>query len=253
MKTSNKGIMSLIIHEGVVPGPYLDSVGVVTYGIGHTHFAGAPDPRTLPRGMPKDLNKELRNVFDVFKKDLEKYEREVLRAVKVPLEQHEFDALVSFHYNTGAIAKAALTRHLNKGDRAAAASAFMGWSKPSEIIPRRKAEQALFSRGEYAKGKANIWQVGDDLRVIWKPIKALSAGEVLSLMKPRSLPESRTIQGTGAAGVGTMGAMASEAAQEVFPLLPYVDSLKYVFVALTLLGIGYAMYARVDDWNRGRK
>ena len=58
---------------------------------------------------------------------LERYEAAVLRAVKVPLEPHEFDALVSFHYNTGGIAKAALTRHLNAGDRAAAATAFMAW------------------------------------------------------------------------------------------------------------------------------
>lgn len=252
MKTSDKGVMSLIIKEGIVPGPYLDSVGVVTYGIGHTHFAGSPDPRELPRGMPKDLDKELRKVFDVFKKDLVKYEQEVLSAVKVPLEQHEFDALVSFHYNTGAIARAALTRHLNNNDKKAAAEAFMGWSKPLKIVPRRKAEQRLFTTGEYTQGKATVWQVDSDLRVIWKPIRTLLPSEVLALLKSRKLAESRTIQGTGTAGVGTLGTVASEAAQEVFPLVPYVDSLKYVFVVLTLIGIAYAMYARIDDWNRGR-
>ena len=36
----------------------------------------------------------------------------------VPLAPHEFDALVSFHYNTGAIARAALTGAFNAGDRA---------------------------------------------------------------------------------------------------------------------------------------
>ena len=252
MKTSNEGIVSLVIHEGIVPGPYLDSVGVVTYGVGHTHMAGPPDPRQMPRGMPKDLDKELRRVFEVFKQDLVKYEQEVLQAVKVPLEQHEFDALVSFHYNTGGIARAALTRHLNNGDREAAAKAFMSWSRPPEIIPRRRAEQALFSKGEYAKGRATVWGVDNNLKVIWKPVKTLSAEEILSLMQPRSLSQSRTIQGTGAAGVGTIGTVATETAQEIFPLLPYADSLKYVFVALTLIGIGYAMYARIDDWNRGR-
>ena len=30
MKTSDKGIAFLVAHEGVVPGPYLDSVGVWT-------------------------------------------------------------------------------------------------------------------------------------------------------------------------------------------------------------------------------
>ena len=56
----------------------------------------------------------------LFRADLARYEAGVLRAVTVPLAPHEFDALVSFHYNTGAIARAALTRALNAGDRAAA-------------------------------------------------------------------------------------------------------------------------------------
>jgi len=253
MKTSDKGVMSLIIHEGVVPGPYLDSVGVVTYGIGHTHFAGSPDPRDLPRGMPQDLDKTLKEIFQVFRKDLAKYEAEVLQALKVKVEQHEFDALVSFHYNTGGIAKAALTRHLNSGDRKAAAEAFMGWSRPKEIIPRRKAEQALFARGEYTKGRATVWGVTDSMRVVWKPVRTLSSEEILRLMQPRRVTNSRTLQGASLAGFSQIGALATEAAEDVFPLLPYADSLKWVFVALTLVGVGFAMYARLDDWNKGRK
>lgn len=253
MRTSDKGVMSLIIHEGVVPGPYRDSVGVLTYGVGHTVSAGYPNPSDLPRGMPSDLDKELRRVFEVFRVDLVKYEDEVLRAVKVHLEQHEFDALVSFHFNTGGIARAAITRHLNAGDKEAAAEAFMGWRRPPEIIPRREQEQLLFSTGRYPSGRANVWQVDSDYRVIWRPIKTLSPQEVLALMEPRSLTDSRTIQGTGTAIISTVGAVATEVAQEVFPLVPYVDSLKYVFVVLTLIGIGYAMYARKDDWDRGRK
>jgi len=253
MKTSDKGIMALIIHEGVVPAPYFDSVGVLTYGVGHTAAAGPPNPADLPSGMPKDLNKELRKVFEVFRNDLIKYEQEVLRAVKVPLKQHEFDALVSFHFNTGGIARAALTRHLNAGNRKAAAEAFMGWSKPSEIIPRRREEQRLFATGQYPTGRATVWQVGGNKQVIWRPAKTLSAGEVLELMKPRSIVESRTIQGTATGGVGTVGVVATEAAQEISPLLPYADTLKWVFVILILVGVGFAMYARIDDWNRGRK
>ena len=253
MRSSDKGIMALIIHEGVVPGPYLDSVGVMTYGVGHTAAAGYPDPRDLPVGMPKDLNKELRRVFEVFRNDLVAYEQEVLQHVKVPLKQHEFDALVSFHFNTGGIARAALTRHLNNGDRKAAAEAFMGWSRPSEIIPRRREEQRLFATGQYPTGRATVWQVGKDRRVIWSPIKTLSQEEIMVLMKPRKIAESRTIQGTSTAGIGTVGVVATEAAQEISPLLPYADNLKWVFVVLTLVGIGFAMYARIDDWGRGRK
>ena len=66
MKTSDKGIAALMQHEGIVPGPYFDSKGVQTYGIGHTKAAGAPDPANMPAGMPEDLDTELGRVFDVF-------------------------------------------------------------------------------------------------------------------------------------------------------------------------------------------
>jgi lysozyme len=253
MRTSDRGVMALIIHEGIVPGPYRCSAGVLTYGIGHTAAAGYPNPANLPRGMPKDLGKELRRVFEVFRNDLIKFEREVLQHVKVPLKQHEFDALVSFHFNTGGIARAALTRHLNAGNRKAAAEAFMGWSRPSEIIPRRREEQKLFATGHYPTGRATVWQVDANYRVIWRPVRTLSPQEVMALIQPRSLTESRTIKGTGLAGASTVGVVATEAAQEMAPLLPYADSLKWAFVALTLVGIGFAMYARIDDWKKGRK
>ena len=121
MNITDRGLLALVRHEGIVPGPYLDVKSVWTFGIGHTAAAGAPDPAKLPRGMPADLDAGIREAFRVFRADLARFEAEVLRAVTVPLAPHEFDALVSFHCNTGGIARAALTRHLNAGDREAAA------------------------------------------------------------------------------------------------------------------------------------
>ena len=66
MKTSSKGIAALVNHEDIVPAPYKDSVGVWTYGVGHTAGAGAPDPARMPKGMPADLDKALDDVFDLF-------------------------------------------------------------------------------------------------------------------------------------------------------------------------------------------
>ena len=40
MRTSDRGLLALIRHEGVVPGPYLDVKGVWTFGIGHTAARG---------------------------------------------------------------------------------------------------------------------------------------------------------------------------------------------------------------------
>lgn len=179
MKTSDKGIAALIQHEGIVPAPYLDSKGIWTFGVGHTAAAGAPFPVAMPRGMPTDLDAALGQVFAVFASDLAKYEASVTDAIKVSLSQHEFDALVSFHYNTGAIARAALTGLLNKGDRAAAAMAFMGWSKPAEIIDRRKAEQKLFRDGIYPTGSLTVWNVAETGKVIWRPAKTVSQVEAV--------------------------------------------------------------------------
>lgn len=182
MKTSDAGIFALALHEGIVPAPYLDSKGIFTYGIGHTLGAGYPDPAKMLRGMPTNLDAALRDVFDLFRRDLPKYEAAVNRAVKVKITQAQFDALVSFHYNTGAIGRASLVKRLNAGDVAGAAAGFMAWSKPKEIIPRRKAEQALFASGTYPTGQATVWQVDKAGRVIWKPVKRLTKAQVLALL-----------------------------------------------------------------------
>ena len=182
MKTSDAGIFALALHEGIVPGPYRDSVGVWTYGIGHTLGAGYPDPSKMQRGMPTNLDAALRDVFDLFRRDVAKYEAAVNRAVKVKVTQAQFDALVSFHYNTGAIAKASLVKRLNAGDAIGAAAGFMAWKKPAEIIPRRKAEQALFASGVYPTGQATVWKVDGNGRVIWKPARRLGKDQVLALL-----------------------------------------------------------------------
>ena len=94
MHMTDRGLLALVRHEGIVPGPYLDVAGVWTFGIGHTAAAGSPDPARMVRGMPADLDAGIRESFKVFRTDLAAYEAEVLRAVKVPLAPHEFDALV---------------------------------------------------------------------------------------------------------------------------------------------------------------
>lgn len=189
MQMTDRGLLALVRHEGIVPGPYLDVKQVWTFGIGHTAAAGAPDPAKTPRGMPADLDAGIREAFRVFRSDLGRYEAAVLRAVKVPLEPHEFDALVSFHYNTGGIAKAALTRHLNAGDRAAAAAAFMGWLKPAAIRPRREVERDLFAGGRYPAGTIPVWSVDRNGQVDFsRPIRRLTEDDALALLRPAVMP-----------------------------------------------------------------
>jgi lysozyme len=176
MKTSPQGIAALIGHEDIVPGPCLDSQGIWTFGVGHTAAAGAPDPATRKRGTPADLDGAIVQALRQFAVDLGRYEADVLRAVKVPIQQHEFDAVVSFHFNTGAIARAQITKHLNAGFRLKTGAAFMGWCKPASIVDRRKAEQLLFTRGTYLAGKLIVWGINNTGRVIWTALKRIQAG-----------------------------------------------------------------------------
>lgn len=75
------------------------------------------------------------------------------------------------------------------------------------------------------------------------------------------LAQSRTLRGTGAAGAATVGAAGVEVAQEVLaeaqdavlPLVPYLDTLRWVFIAVALGGIAVAVWARIDDWKREQR
>lgn len=199
MHMTDRGLLALVRHEGIVPGPYRDVAGVWTFGIGHTVAAGPPDPVRMPRGMPGDLDAGIREAFRIFRADLATYEAAVRRAVKVPLAPHEFDGLVSFHYNTGGIARAALTKALNAGNRAATADAFMGWLRPAAIRSRREAERDLFRDGRYPTGTIPVWSVDRNGRVDFsRPVRRLTEPEALVLLGaipagPRSQPEPHPI------------------------------------------------------------
>ena len=187
MQMTDRGLVALARFEAIVPGPYMDVKQVWTFGIGHTAAAGPPDPEAMPRGMPEDLEAGIRDAFRTFRADLARYEADVLRAVTVPLAPHEFDALVSFHYNTGGIARAALTRHLNAGNRVAAANAFLNWRRPASIIPRREAERDLFRDGRYPGGLIPVWSVDRAGRVdVSRPIRRLTENEAMALLRPEA-------------------------------------------------------------------
>jgi len=184
-RMTDRGLLALGRFEGLVPAPYLDATGTWTFGIGHTAAAGLPDPAEMPRGLPKDVDAAIREAFRVFREDIRIYEAEVRRAVTVPLKPHEFDALVSFHYNTGGIARAVLTRHLNTGNPTAAANAFLYWRRPASVLPRREAERDLFRYGRYPTGPIPIWGVDAHGRVDFSgPIRRLSEEEALTLLRP---------------------------------------------------------------------
>jgi lysozyme len=147
----------------------------------------------MPKGTPPDLSGAMETALRLFRTDLARYEKQVADAIKVPVAQHEFDAAVSFHFNTGAIGKASWVKKLNAGDRKGAASGFMAWSKPPEIIDRRKAEQRLFRDGTYPDGKIPVWGASTTGRVIWTRLAGIGMDEALRIMgrpvQPRLAPK----------------------------------------------------------------
>lgn len=161
MKTSTRGLMALIAHEGIVLSRYKDSKGIWTIGVGHTKAAGGLNPEIFSGTLT------IRQVMDMLREDIAKYENGVNSAVTVQLKQHEFDALVSFHYNTGAISKASFVKALNAGKRDAAYRGIMEWKKPPEIIPRREAERNLLRDGTYPEPFATIYPATPSGAVQW--------------------------------------------------------------------------------------
>ncbi len=173
---SAKGVAEILSHEAIVTSPYRDSVGVWTIGIGHTKSAGQPDPAAIAKGVQRPVAE----MIAIFKDDLPKYEADVRAAVKVPLEQHQFDALVSFHFNTGAIGRASFVTALNAGQFAGAAAAIMAWNKPAEIVERRRAEQTLFRSGVYSNdGKATIYPASASGAVLWSKGKRVVVADLI--------------------------------------------------------------------------
>ena len=89
---------------------------------------------------------------DRLAQDLERFAAGVRRAIgDTPTTQAQFDALVSFHYNTGAIARATLTKRHIAGDFAAAMTEFARWNRAGGrvmkgLVRRRHAEAHLYAR-----------------------------------------------------------------------------------------------------------
>ena len=83
--------------------------------------------------------------------DIARHAADVIRALGgAPATQGQFDALVSFHYNTGAIQRATLTKRHREGDYAAAVREFARWNRAggrglAGLTRRRAAEARLYA------------------------------------------------------------------------------------------------------------
>ena len=145
MQITDRVAMELASHEGLVRQAYKDSVGVWTWSIGITSASDHAVERYI------DAPQTLEHCMAIYVWALEKYAADVRRVFSGhSLTEAQFAAAVSFHYNTGAIARASWVKKWKAGDVAGAKKSFMSWKKPAEIIPRRMKERDLFFDGKWS-------------------------------------------------------------------------------------------------------
>lgn len=159
MKTSATGRALIESFEGLFLKAYDDANdkvvkpgqrvrGTLTIGYGHTTVAGPPK---VYAGMA--ITREQADA--ILAADLASVELEVEHLLgKTVVTQGEFDALVSFHFNTGGLGRSSTLRLLKQGKIEAAANALLAWNKAGGKVSkglarRRKAERQLFLTGAW--------------------------------------------------------------------------------------------------------
>jgi hypothetical protein len=151
--------------------------------------------------MPKDETMSMGAIMGLFQDDMDAFADDVNRAISVNLKQHEFDALCSFHYNTGGIFRANITKHVNAGRMTSAYHAFMAWRRPPEIIQRRIAEQHLFKDAVYSKrGWASVYSTDGKGHVVWRSRQSVDVAVLFDLEDQPAPGEVTSILRAGAVG-----------------------------------------------------
>ncbi|MFZ1989399.1 MAG: lysozyme, partial [Alphaproteobacteria bacterium] len=197
---NDAGLDLIKTFEGLATEAYVDPVGILTIGYGHTGNVKAGDTISAQQAD------------EMLMHDLAGFEHGVANLVKVAVNDNEFSALVAFAYNVGlnALKGSTALKRLNVGDIIGAADALEWWNKGKVngklyVLPglarRRAAEKALFLRPE-TTGPATT--LGTSGRV--PPTSNESPN------RRDNLASSRTIQGGGVAGAaavaGGVGAIA---------------------------------------------
>lgn len=141
-KTSANGRKFIEQFEGLFLHTYDDGTGTLTIGYGHTTAAGPPK---VIHGMTI----EKQDADNILSSDLASVENDVNRLVTASINQNQFDALVSFHFNTGALARSNVLRAINSKDFSAVPGDLNQWVHAGGrvllgLVRRRKAEGALF-------------------------------------------------------------------------------------------------------------
>lgn len=204
------GLEELKSSEALRLKAYLDGGGVPTIGWGHTK--GVRMGQTITREQAEAFLRE----------DLAWAERAVETSVKVPLNDNQFAALVSFTFNVGegAFKKSTLLKKLNKGDYSSVPKELLKWvndngKRVQGLYNRRVREGALFVKG--GSTSTTTPSIKNTAKKVEK------AGQVT----------------TGATVV------VGTAVEQLSPFTEYSNVIRFVVVALVLVGLGLTAYGLV--------
>lgn len=168
MRTNAKGITLIKKWEGLRTKAYQDVAGIWTIGYGHTSAAGSPK-------VTSGLVITEKQAEEILRSDLKKFEDEVTNLVKVDLNENQFAALVSFHYNTGALGKSTLLKKVNSKEFGAIPNEFLKW-----VNAGGKFVKGLQNRREE---EVQLWLTGTSQKPTQKPVEPLSKPSGTSLLQ----------------------------------------------------------------------
>ncbi len=142
MKTNEDGVNLIKQFEGCRLKAYLDPIGILTIGYGHT----GPE-------VVVGLEITQGHADNLLYTDLHTFEYTVEHLLPKKLNTNQFSALICFAYNVGAgnLAKSTLLKLVNLGDYAMASLEFPKWNHAggrvlAGLTRRRIAEKQLFEK-----------------------------------------------------------------------------------------------------------
>jgi len=176
MQTSEKGLNVIRSFEGRALRAYQDSVGVWTIGYGNTNYDANAVAKIgkIGKGLAISPEQAESLLIESIRVGYEPAVNKRLGSVS----QGAFDAGSSFHYNTGAIAKASWPTALLRGDLGTVHSSIMAWNKAggnvlAGLTRRRNREWMMISNQDYGpEGSSGPVEIGENGRPTGKKLPA---------------------------------------------------------------------------------
>lgn len=217
-------------QPGVTLRPGAKISGTLTIGWGHT----GPDVRIGQTITPADAER-------LFLDDTAETQNTILSAVTVPLSGNQFSALTSFAFNIGddAFRGSTLRRKLNAGDYAAVPVELAKWTKTTVQRGSKRVKVTSNGLARRRAAEANLWSSLADP-------DSLTAGERGNQVGEPPAEKSKATDPIITGGViAGGGAILSDVAKQIEPLIGYADSIKWLFLAVSLVAIAVVVWTRI--------